>query len=473
MGAIIHPVILCGGLGTRLWPSSRKAFPKQFSAFFGPESLFQQTLRRLSGPTFAEPLILTNEEFRFLVRDQAGAIGLEDAKIVLEPASRDTAPAILTAALMLQDTPDALMLIAPSDHLIEHPDAFLKAVETGAMASEQGQLVTFGITPDRPETGYGYLELATATQPGKVISLRQFVEKPDAARAAAMIADGRHLWNAGIFLFRVRDILEAYRSHAPKMLPPCREALEKATSDLGFLRLDAGAYGCADAQSIDYAVMEKAEHTSVVPVEAGWSDLGSWAALFEVLEGDETGVVKDGSVTAVDCENTLLRSEDDNIHLVGLGLKNVVAVAMRDAVLVADLDQSQRVKQLVSILRQSGVSQADDYPRFYRPWGWYETLCISARFQVKRIMVKPGGALSLQSHIHRSEHWVVVQGSARVTVDDAVKLLGENESVYIPLGAIHRMENPGKVPMYLIEVQTGSYLGEDDIERYEDVYDRR
>lgn len=470
--SIIHPVILCGGSGTRLWPSSRKAFPKQFSALTGPESLFQQTLRRFSGSGFAEPLILTHDDFRFLVRDQASAIGLEDAQIILEPEARDTAPAILIAALVLEETPEALMLVAPSDHSIERPQAFFEAVQAGINAAAAGALVTFGITPDRPETGYGYLELSAPPAEGRTVPLQRFVEKPNAKRAAEMIADGRHLWNAGIFLFRVADILAAYNAHAPELLPPCRAALSGARRDLGFLRLDADAYGGIASQSFDYAVMEKADRIAAVPVEAGWSDLGSWMALFDVLPTDSDGVVAVGSVTAIDCQDTLLRSEEDNIHLVGLGLKNIVAVAMRDAVLVADRSQAQRVKEVVARLREIGVAQADENPRFYRPWGWYESLCLSSRFQVKRIMVKPGGILSLQSHVHRAEHWVVVQGTARVTIGDEVMLVSENESVYIPLGAVHRMENPGKVPMFLIEVQTGSYLGEDDIERYEDVYDR-
>lgn len=467
----IHPVILCGGSGTRLWPSSRKAFPKQFSQLVGPESLYQLTLRRLSKGDFAEPLVLTNEEFRFLARDQAELMGLQDARVVLEPVGRDTAPAILTAALMLKDTPDDLMLVAPSDHLIDDTDAFLAAVKIGAEAAQSGHLVTFGITPDEPETGYGYLELAVSPTIGKASRLERFVEKPDLERAKEMQASGLHLWNSGIFLFRVSDILAAFSAHAPDMIAPCQKALDAGTEDIGFLRLDAKAYGGVRAQSIDYAIMEKVDQISVVPFDAGWSDLGSWSALHGALAGTD-GNVMDGQVTAIECENTLLRSEDGAVHLVGLGLKNTVAVAMRDAVLVADMEQSQKVKQVVEALRKSNVSQADDYPRFHRPWGWYETLCLGQRFQVKRIMVKPGGILSLQSHVHRSEHWVVVEGTARVTVGEAVTLLSENESVYIPLGAVHRMENPGKVPMFLIEVQTGSYLGEDDIKRYEDVYDR-
>ena len=468
----ITPVILCGGSGTRLWPSSRKAFPKQFSPLLGSESLFQQTLRRLTGKEFAEPLVLTNDDFRFLARDQANEIGLSDARIVLEPQARDTGPAILTAALLKKDAPDTLMLIAPSDHLIEDQDAFLAAIKVGAKAAQEGHLVTFGITPDGPETGYGYLQLSAPASAGQAIKLQKFVEKPDVARAEKMVSDGMHLWNAGIFLFRVGDILKAFETHAADMIEPASRAIELATEDLGFLRLDNDAYGQARAQSFDYAVMEKASDISAVPVSAGWSDLGSWTAIYDVSEADAAGVVTQGSAEAVDCENTLLRSEDSNVQLVGLGLKDVIAVSMRDAVLVADKSQAQKVKQVVERLRATKAPQADDYPRFYRPWGWYETLCLGARFQVKRIMVKPGGILSLQSHVHRSEHWVVVQGTARVTVGEEVKLLSENQSVYIPLGAIHRMENPGKVPMYLIEVQTGSYLGEDDIERYEDIYDR-
>lgn len=470
--SLIHPVILCGGSGTRLWPSSRKAFPKQFSPLLGGDSLFQQTLRRLSDPVFDKPLILTNDEFRFLARDQADELGLMDAQIVLEPIGRDTAPAILTAALLLKDTPDDLMLVAPSDHLVEKPDALIEAFKAGMTPANEGHLVTFGVTPDAPETGFGYLEVEGKFTQGTPVPLVKFVEKPNAKRAAEMLKSGNFLWNAGIFLFRVRDILAAFDKHAADMVGPCREAIEKSAEDLGFIRLDEAAYASARAQSFDFAVMENSDNIYAVPFEAGWSDLGSWTSLHSVLAQDDAGVAKAGNVTALDCENTLLRSEDDGIHLVGLGLKNTVAVAMRDAVLVAGMDQAQKVKQVVDTLRRDKVSQADDYPRFHRPWGWYETLCLGSRFQVKRIMVKPGGILSLQSHMHRSEHWVVVQGTARVTVDEDIKMLAENQSVYIPLGAVHRMENPGKVPMYLIEVQTGSYLGEDDIVRYEDIYDR-
>lgn len=468
---MIHPVILCGGSGTRLWPSSRAAFPKQFSPLIGEESLYQATLRRLSGPDFAAPLVMTGADFRFLATDQAAALGLADASVIIEPAGRNTAPAVLTAALSLEGTPDALMLVAPSDHVIADDDAFRAALKTGAEAAASGRLVTYGVPPSRAETGYGYLELAEAAG-DQAVDVVRFIEKPDAERAAELAVSGKHLWNAGIFLLRVRDVIAAFEAHAPGLIAPCRAALEGAERDLGFLRL-GDAYLEAQDISLDYAVMEKSDNIAAVPFSVGWSDLGAWDSLWEALERDENGVAQTGAATAIDCRDTLLRSEEPGTHLVGLGLNRVVAVAMRDAVLVADMDHAQDVKALVGALKAKKVAQATDYPRFHRPWGWYETLCLGSRFQVKRICVTPGGVLSLQSHMHRSEHWVVVAGTARVTVGEEVKLLTENQSVYIPLGEIHRMENPGKVPMYLIEVQTGSYLGEDDIIRYEDVYDRK
>ncbi|MBF9036855.1 mannose-1-phosphate guanylyltransferase/mannose-6-phosphate isomerase [Rhodobacterales bacterium HKCCE2091] len=473
---MIHPVILCGGSGTRLWPASRKAYPKQFVPLLGEESLYKDTLRRFSGADFAAPLIMTAEDFRFMATDQAAEIGLSDARVVIEPAARDTAPAVLAAALILAaDDPGALMLVAPSDHVISDLPAFLAAVAQGAEAAGRGSLVTFGITPDRPETGYGYLELSAAPNGGPV-KLASFREKPDAATAQGFLDAGTYLWNAGIFLFRAADVIAAFEAHAPGLVPAVRAAIDAGRADLGFFRLDAGAYGQAQAISFDYAVMEKADNVMAVPLDCGWSDLGAWDALWQVAGsgggGDTDGVVTHGAVTAIDCRDSYLHSEDGGMQLVGLGLDGMVAVAMRDAVLVAPKDRAQDVKKVVSTLRAAGIAQADDYPRFHRPWGWYETLCIDSRFQVKRIMVKPGGVLSLQSHHHRSEHWIVVAGTAEVTVGDSVKLVTENEGVYIPLGAVHRMANPGKLPMYLIEVQTGAYLGEDDIVRYEDIYDR-
>ncbi|MFZ5710262.1 MAG: mannose-1-phosphate guanylyltransferase/mannose-6-phosphate isomerase [Pseudomonadota bacterium] len=467
----IYPVIMCGGSGTRLWPASRRAFPKQFALSFGDVSMFQATLRRFAGSGFSTPVIVTNSDFRFLVSDQAAAVGFPDPRIILEPSARNTAPAILSAALLLEDQPEALMLVVPSDHLINGDGAMAEAVAAAAAAARAGRIVTFGIRPSHPATGFGYLEFPDRPAPGQVAPLTAFVEKPDADTAAGMLASGRYMWNAGIFLFSVRAILDAFRAHAPDLEEPCRAAFAGRTLDLGYIRLDPAAYGQARSISIDYAVMEKAGNVSALPLDVEWSDLGSWDAVWKVEPRDSRGVATVGPATALDCDDTLLRSED-GIHLVGLGLRNVVAVAMRDAVLVADMSHAQRVRDVVDALNRRKIPQADEYPRHHRPWGWYETLCLGDRFQVKRIMVKPGGRLSLQSHLHRAEHWIVVQGTARVTVGDKATLLTENQSVYVPLGETHRMENPGKLPMYLIEVQTGSYLKEDDIIRYEDIYRR-
>lgn len=471
---MIHPVILCGGSGTRLWPSSRKAYPKQFVPLLGPESLYQATLRRFADPRFTAPLVVTGDAFRFLATEQAAAAGLSDARIVIEPDGRDTAAAVLSAALILADEdPDALMLVAPSDHVIGDTAAFLDAVDTAAEVGRQGALVTFGVAPDRPETGYGYLELpAPLDGTGAAVRLASFREKPDLATAESFVSDGRHLWNAGLFLFRAGDVLKAFETHTPDLIPPCRAAIANGWQDLGFFRLGVEDYRNVRAISFDYAVMEKAQDVMAVPLSCGWTDLGSWDALWQAEGPDGDGVATFGPSTAIECRQTYLRSEDPSIRLVGLGLDGIVAVAMNDAVLVASKDRAQDVKSVVMALRKQGVPQADDYPRFHRPWGWYETLCLGGRFQVKRIMVKPGGILSLQSHMHRSEHWIVVEGTAEVTIADTVRLVTENEGVYIPLGAKHRMANRGKLPMYLIEVQTGAYLGEDDILRYEDIYNR-
>ncbi len=469
---MITPVLLCGGSGTRLWPLSRKSYPKQFSPLTGEESLFQASARRLQGPEFASPVVVTADAFRFIVTEQLESAGIDAGAVLIEPAGRDTGPAVLSAALHLAATdPDGMMLVAPSDHVIPDNDAFIASVTAAIPAAKDGQLVTFGIAPDRPETGYGYLELSSA--PNGVVSpvpLKSFVEKPDADRAAAMLAEGRYLWNAGIFLFSVKSIVEAFTTHSPEMVKAVQAALNAAKKDLGFTRLDTDAWTKAPAISIDYAVMEKATNLSVVPYTGRWSDLGDWAAVWRETATD--GLSLAGPATALDCTNTLLRSEVDGQAIVGIGLEDIVAIAMPDAVLVAHKDRTQDVKKAVAELKKKDAPQAEAFPKDHRPWGWFESLVVGDRFQVKRIVVHPGAALSLQSHHHRSEHWIVVQGTAKVTVDEDVKLVSENQSVYIPLGAVHRMENPGKVPMVLIEVQTGSYLGEDDIIRYEDVYAR-
>jgi mannose-1-phosphate guanylyltransferase/mannose-1-phosphate guanylyltransferase/mannose-6-phosphate isomerase len=475
---LVTPIILCGGSGTRLWPLSRKSFPKQFVALVGEDSLFQASVRRVSAKTadlsFAAPIVLTNSDFRFIVTEQCLGAGVDPGPILIEPQGRNTAPAVLAAALhALRTDPQAILLVAPSDHVIPDSAAFRAAVARGLGAVRAGRLVTFGITPDRPETAYGYLKLAAALDgTGAAVPLHAFVEKPDAERATAMVADGNHLWNAGIFLFAAKDIRTAFQRHMPDLLEPVGAAVDKAVVDLGFLRLDPASWAGVQDISLDYAVMEKADNISVVPFSAGWSDLGSWDAVLRESARDDLGVATKGATVAIDCTDTLLRSESDGLVLVGLGLDGIIAIATGDAVLVAHQSRAQDVKKVVDRLKATGARQATEFPRDHRPWGHFETLALSDRFQVKRIVVKPGAALSLQSHVHRSEHWIVVSGTARVTVDGDVKLLTENQSVYIPLGAVHRMENPGKVPMVLIEVQTGAYLGEDDIIRYEDIYAR-
>ncbi|NRB02265.1 MAG: mannose-1-phosphate guanylyltransferase/mannose-6-phosphate isomerase, partial [Rhodobacteraceae bacterium] len=366
------------------------------------------------------------------------------------------------------------MLVMPSDHAIDDEAAFLAAVDAGVEAARAGKIVTFGVKPSRPETGYGYLELfdVVETDAPHAQPLRKFVEKPREEVAEEFVRSGRFLWNAGIFMFRVADILTAFETHCPRLMGPCETAVTQAARDLDFLRLYAAAYAEADDISVDYAVMEPCDCLSVIPVDCGWSDLGSWQSVWQTGTSDENGVVASGNTTVIDCQNSLLRSENENVEIVGIGLENITAIATGDAVLVADMRKSEEVKTAVAQLKAKQVKQAEQFPKDHRPWGYFETLSLGERFQVKHIVVKPGAALSLQSHVHRSEHWIVVRGSAHVTVDEMTKLVAENQSVYIPLGAVHRLENPGKVALHLIEVQTGAYLGEDDIVRYEDVYAR-
>jgi mannose-1-phosphate guanylyltransferase / mannose-6-phosphate isomerase len=476
MAGKVHPVILCGGSGMRLWPMSRRSYPKQFAELFPGGSLFQRTLGRVSaedpeGQLFARPLLLTGQEFRFIVAEQAAAAGVALGRTVIEPAGRNTAPAVCVAArLVAAEDPDGLLLVLPSDHLMADAAAFHAAVGEGAKAAREGHLVTFGIRPDRPETGYGYLELAAAPTAGAQPFAR-FVEKPDAAAAKRMVASGRFLWNSGMFLFGARTILAAFAEHAPAVDAACRAAIEAGRDDLDFFRLEQKAYAGSPDISLDYAIMERARGM-IVPLDVGWNDLGSWRTVWQEMPSDDDGVAAGENAFAIDCRRSLLRSEHPDVQVVGVGLTDIVAVATRDAVLVADMNRTQDVRRAVEALKTAGVPQATEFPRCYRPWGWYETLALGPRFRVKQIMVNPGGILSLQSHFHRSEHWVVVAGSARITVDDEVRLLTENQSVYVPLGAVHRLENPGKVDLHLIEVQSGAYLGEDDITRFADVYAR-
>lgn len=476
MTHIVHPILLAGGSGTRLWPLSRKSYPKQFAKLMGEHSLFQASAKRLAGAGFAAPVILTGADYRFVVTEQLAAMEIAPAGILIEPDGRNTAPAILAAALELAArAPEALMLVAPSDHVIPDAAGFRAAVQAATSAAFEGQLVTFGIRPDRAETGYGWLEMSQAPSAdfaSEPQPLKGFVEKPDSATAEALLQGGQHLWNAGIFLFSVQAIIAAFEAHDPEMLALVRASVDRAEQDLGFTRLAPEPWSQVEDISIDYAVMEKAENLSVVPYGGAWSDLGGWDAVWRETGPDEAGVVVSDCATAIDCQDTMLRAEDPRQQLVGIGLQDIIAVAMPDAVLVAHKDRAQDVKKAVAALKAKGASQADTLPKDFRPWGWFESLVSGSRFQVKRITVHPGAALSLQSHHHRSEHWIVVEGTAKVTIGEEVKLVSENQSVYIPLGATHRMENPGKVPMVLIEVQTGSYLGEDDIIRYEDVYAR-
>ncbi|MBO9402194.1 mannose-1-phosphate guanylyltransferase/mannose-6-phosphate isomerase [Shimia sp. R9_3] len=474
----VSPVLLCGGSGTRLWPLSRKSYPKQFVELVGKHTLFQSSAQRLTGGienmSFSTPVVITNSDFRFIVTEQLMDIGIDPKTILIEPEGRNTAPAVLAAALHLHsEDPDAVMLVGPSDHVVPDVTAFQASVKAALPALERGELVTFGITPTSPETGYGYLELEGSPKNAEgTIKLSRFVEKPKLEVAQAMLEQGNYLWNAGIFLFKAKDIIAAFEAHAPNLIAPVQASVEAAEVDLGFLRLAPEPWSEAEDISIDYAVMERASNLSVMPFTGYWSDLGGWDSVWRNSDQNDQGVALSGNATDIGCRNTLLRSETDTQEIVGIGLENIIAVAMNDAVLVADMSKAQDVKHAVTALKAKNALQATAFPKDHRPWGWFESLVIGDRFQVKRIHVHPGASLSLQSHHHRAEHWIVVEGTARVTVDNTEQLVSENQSIYVPLGAVHRMENPGKVPMVLIEVQTGSYLGEDDIIRYEDVYSR-
>ncbi|MEM6489736.1 MAG: mannose-1-phosphate guanylyltransferase/mannose-6-phosphate isomerase [Pseudomonadota bacterium] len=469
----IVPIVLCGGSGARLWPVSRRAHPKQFCDLLEGGTLFKRTLQRLEGLEFAPPFLLTSSEFRFLVAEQMEDAGLTPDRIVIEPHARSTAPAIAAAALrIVEEYYDPILLVLPSDHVIGDVPLFHRAVRDAVKEARKGEFVTFGVIPDRPETGYGYIELAE--DPGrkrKPMPFERFIEKPSAERAAEMVEAGNYLWNSGMFLLPAKRLLETFEQEAPEVIDHARAAYMEGRHDLCFYRLGEDAYRGCPSISIDYAIMEQVKGT-VVPLDCGWNDLGTWATVWSESEPDGDGVVCSEGALALDCRDTLLRSDDPDMRLIGLGLENVIAVATRDGVLVAAKDRAHEVRRVVDTLKAQNAKQATDFPRVYRPWGWYETIGLGSRFQVKQIVVKEGGQLSLQSHVHRSEHWVVVSGTAKVTLDEDEKLLTENESVYIPLGTVHRLENPGKVPLRLIEVQSGPYLGEDDIVRYEDIYAR-
>ncbi len=468
----IVPVILSGGSGTRLWPLSRKSFPKQFWPLISERSMLAETALRAGAAGFAPPLVVTNQDHRFVVAEQLRDAGVEGASIVLEPVGRNSAPAIAAAALLVAETaPDAVLWIMPADAAIGDLPALAVAIEAAAAAARAGWFVTFGMQPTAPETGYGYIArgAALADLPG-VFRLDRFIEKPDAAKARALLAAGGNLWNSGMFMFTAATLLAEMERHAPEVLSAARAAIAAKTTDLDFIRLGTAAFGAAPDISIDYAIAEKTDKAVVVPAAIGWSDVGSWAALAEIATKDLNGNFALGDVVIEDSANSYARS--DGVVTALLGVRDLIVVTTQDAVLVAHKDHAQDVKKVVERLKAEHRPEADLHNRTYRPWGFYESLIHGDRFQVKRIVVSPGHKLSLQKHYHRAEHWVVVAGCAAVTCDAEVRLVRENESIYLPLGCIHRLENPGKIPLTVIEVQSGPYLGEDDIVRFEDTYGR-
>ncbi|MCS0497920.1 mannose-1-phosphate guanylyltransferase/mannose-6-phosphate isomerase [Ancylobacter sp. MQZ15Z-1] len=469
--APVVPVILAGGSGTRLWPVSRDSLPKQFQALIGDHTLYQDTLRRVSDRTlFAPPIVLTHEDFRFFARRQASDLGM-DVTVALEPTRRDSGPALLAAAMIAQRLAgeSCLVLALAADHIVLDEQLFVDACRTAAIAASDGRIVTFGITPTEPSTAYGYIRPGSETGQADARVVDAFVEKPDQKTATGYLADG-YLWNSGNFLFPAGLLIEEAERFEPEIVASVREAVELAVEDLGFIRLDARAFASSPAKSIDYAVMERTSRAAVVEGRFRWSDIGSWDALRGVSESDASGNVTHGPVTLLDSHNTFVHS--DGPLVAAVGLDDVSVVATEDAVLVMPAHRSQDVKALVAKLKSDGHNAASEHLKAHRPWGTYQTICRGERFHVKKIVVEPGGRLSLQKHYHRAEHWVVVKGTAEVTLDGKVFEVRENESTYLPLGGVHRLANPGKIPLELIEVQTGSYLGEDDIVRIEDVYNR-
>jgi len=468
----LYPVILSGGSGTRLWPLSRAALPKQLLPLASEKTLLQETVLRLSGLMDAgAPLIVCNNDHRFLIAEQMRDIEVTPLAIFLEPIGRNTAPAAAIAALhLLKQDADAVMLLLPADHLIRDVPAFHTAIGEGMKAVASSHLVTFGIVPDAPETGYGYIQQGAALDACGAHNVARFVEKPRREDAEQFLASGDYFWNSGMFLFSCKQFLDELGEFRPDILAACEQALARGQHDLDFCRLDKGAFAACPSDSIDYALMEHTRHAAVVPTDIGWNDIGAWSALWEVGEKDTAGNVTRGDVFLESVSNSLIRAESRMVA--AIGVSNLLIVETPDAILVADKSRAQEVKKVVDYLKANGRSEHEFHTRVFRPWGWYEGIDLGERFQVKRIMVKPGEKLSLQMHHHRAEHWIVVSGTARITRDGVEQLLCEDESTYIPLGTTHRLENPGRIPLHLIEVQSGSYLGEDDIVRFEDIYQR-
>lgn len=460
----VIPVILSGGAGTRLWPLSRELRPKQLLRMFSDRTLLQETALRVGG----KPIVVCNHEHRFIVAEQLREVDVEPRAIVIEPMGRNTAPAAAVSALLLDADPDALMLVMPSDHLIRDDAAFRRALEAAVPLARDGRLVTFGIIPTEPNTGYGYIHRGDTLAGGYAVG--RFVEKPDHATAEGYLAAGGYYWNSGIFLFPARRYLAELGARLPAMVEGCREALAQGQSDLFFFRLDEAAFGAIAGQSIDYAVMEHTTAAAVVPVDMGWSDIGSWSALWQESGKDEAGNVCLGDVITLETRDSYIRSEKTLVATIGV--QDLIVVATEDAVLVADKNHDQGVKAVVETLRRANREEAVQGARSWRPWGWFQTIDDGSRHRVKHIQVNPGAKLSLQKHWHRSEHWIVVTGTAMVTCGDRTFVLRENESTFIPAGTSHRLENPGKLPLRMIEVQSGEYVGEDDIVRLEDVYGR-
>ncbi|MFA9462591.1 mannose-1-phosphate guanylyltransferase/mannose-6-phosphate isomerase [Thiohalorhabdus methylotrophus] len=469
----IVPVLLSGGSGTRLWPLSRSQFPKQFLPLAGERTMLQETMERVAGVAgISAPIPVCNEAHRFLVADQLREMGWGDNPILLEPEGKNTAPAIALAALEAERLDSSiLLLVLPADHVVDEPEFLQEAITVGREPAEQGSLVTFGIVPNAPETGFGYIRTQESPE-GQLepLAVAEFVEKPDRGRAETFVESGDYFWNSGMFLFRADTYLSELGRHAPEILGACRQAFESAERDMDFVRVNAEAFAKSPEDSIDYAVMEKTETAYMVPIQSGWSDVGSWSALFEVTPKDENGNVVRGDVISRGDSNCYLRAESR--LLVTSGLEDHVVVETADSVLVAHKNQAQGIKGLVNQLKSEGRDEHQVHRRVYRPWGAYEQIALSKRSQVKRLFIKPGACLSLQMHHHRAEHWVVVQGTAQVTRDGEIFLLTEDQSTYLPVGCYHRIENPGVIPLELIEVQTGGYLGEDDIVRFEDSYGR-